>query len=301
VLDHVTPGMGAYDDEIFGPVLSVARVDSFEAAVEMINDSPYGNGTAVFTNDGVGTLEICKNVTSTVYNGMIFTFTVNGTKTVHVQAGDCSAPISVTAGTATVAEVLDPDFNLVSLTATGPDGENRILSGTNPIKVAVPSGGAGNETLVTATNAVKTSVLKICKISNYKVQMGPNPQPGDPYVSYNFYVKFSTMGESYTVTLTPQSTGPDGEVCGSLSTPLPVITDAARDRISVTVTEGPSPWGSSGITVEPDVITYDGNGWTTSVNEWTPTNPHDDGNYGLTAVLGHGVNIVTFTNDLVDP
>jgi malonate-semialdehyde dehydrogenase (acetylating)/methylmalonate-semialdehyde dehydrogenase len=52
VLDHVTPGMGAYDDEIFGPVLSVARVDSYEAAVEMINDSPYGNGTAVFTNDG---------------------------------------------------------------------------------------------------------------------------------------------------------------------------------------------------------------------------------------------------------
>jgi len=52
VLDHVAPGMGAYDDEIFGPVLSVARVDSYEAAVEMINDSPYGNGTAVFTNDG---------------------------------------------------------------------------------------------------------------------------------------------------------------------------------------------------------------------------------------------------------
>ncbi|HEY6502074.1 MAG TPA: aldehyde dehydrogenase family protein, partial [Streptosporangiaceae bacterium] len=52
VLDHVAPGMGAYDDEIFGPVLSVARVDSYEAAVEMINDSPYGTGTAVFTNDG---------------------------------------------------------------------------------------------------------------------------------------------------------------------------------------------------------------------------------------------------------
>jgi malonate-semialdehyde dehydrogenase (acetylating)/methylmalonate-semialdehyde dehydrogenase len=52
VLDHVSPGMSCYDDEIFGPVLSVARVDSYEAAVAMVNASPYGNGTAVFTNDG---------------------------------------------------------------------------------------------------------------------------------------------------------------------------------------------------------------------------------------------------------
>jgi malonate-semialdehyde dehydrogenase (acetylating)/methylmalonate-semialdehyde dehydrogenase len=52
VLDHVAPGNSAYDDEIFGPVLSVARADSYEEAVELINNSPYGNGTAVFTNDG---------------------------------------------------------------------------------------------------------------------------------------------------------------------------------------------------------------------------------------------------------
>src|SRR6201999_4242887 len=52
VLDHVAPGMGAYDDEIFGPVLNVARADSYEDAVDLVNSSPYGNGTAVFTNDG---------------------------------------------------------------------------------------------------------------------------------------------------------------------------------------------------------------------------------------------------------
>jgi malonate-semialdehyde dehydrogenase (acetylating)/methylmalonate-semialdehyde dehydrogenase len=52
VLDHVAPGNRAYDDEIFGPVLSVARVDSYSEAVELVNNSPYGNGTAVFTNDG---------------------------------------------------------------------------------------------------------------------------------------------------------------------------------------------------------------------------------------------------------
>jgi malonate-semialdehyde dehydrogenase (acetylating)/methylmalonate-semialdehyde dehydrogenase len=52
VLDHVTPQMGCYTDEIFGPVLSVLRAPSYEAAVDLVNSSPYGNGVAVFTNDG---------------------------------------------------------------------------------------------------------------------------------------------------------------------------------------------------------------------------------------------------------
>jgi malonate-semialdehyde dehydrogenase (acetylating) / methylmalonate-semialdehyde dehydrogenase len=52
VLDHVRPGMRCYADEIFGPVLSVVRADSYADALEVINSSPYGNGTAIFTNDG---------------------------------------------------------------------------------------------------------------------------------------------------------------------------------------------------------------------------------------------------------
>ena len=52
LFDHVTPGMSIYRDEIFGPVLSVVRVPSYEAGVQLINDHPYGNGTAIFTNDG---------------------------------------------------------------------------------------------------------------------------------------------------------------------------------------------------------------------------------------------------------
>jgi malonate-semialdehyde dehydrogenase (acetylating) / methylmalonate-semialdehyde dehydrogenase len=52
VLDHVTPQMSCYTDEIFGPVLSVLRAPSYEAAVELVNHSRYGNGTAIFTNDG---------------------------------------------------------------------------------------------------------------------------------------------------------------------------------------------------------------------------------------------------------
>ncbi len=52
LFDRVTPEMKIYRDEIFGPVLSTVRVDHYEDAIRLINDNPYGNGTAVFTNDG---------------------------------------------------------------------------------------------------------------------------------------------------------------------------------------------------------------------------------------------------------
>jgi malonate-semialdehyde dehydrogenase (acetylating)/methylmalonate-semialdehyde dehydrogenase len=52
LFDHVTPEMSIYQDEIFGPVLSVVRVDGFDEGMKLINANPYGNGTAIFTNDG---------------------------------------------------------------------------------------------------------------------------------------------------------------------------------------------------------------------------------------------------------
>ena len=52
VFDRVTPPMSVYTDEIFGPVLTVLRSPSYESAVDLVNANPYGNGVAVFTNDG---------------------------------------------------------------------------------------------------------------------------------------------------------------------------------------------------------------------------------------------------------
>ena len=52
LLDEVTPDMDAYKDEIFGPVLSVVRAKTYDEAVQMVNDNPYGNGVAIFTRDG---------------------------------------------------------------------------------------------------------------------------------------------------------------------------------------------------------------------------------------------------------
>ena len=67
LFDHVKPGMRIYNEEIFGPVLSIVRVDSYEEAVELVNAHEYGNGTAIFTRDG----NTARQYTETVQVGMI--------------------------------------------------------------------------------------------------------------------------------------------------------------------------------------------------------------------------------------
>ena len=52
LVDKVEPGSPLYTDEIFGPVLSVVRAESYDEAVQLVNDNAYGNGTAIFTRDG---------------------------------------------------------------------------------------------------------------------------------------------------------------------------------------------------------------------------------------------------------
>jgi malonate-semialdehyde dehydrogenase (acetylating)/methylmalonate-semialdehyde dehydrogenase len=52
LIDHVRPGMQCYEDEIFGPVLTVVRISSYDEGLRLINENRYGNGTAIFTRDG---------------------------------------------------------------------------------------------------------------------------------------------------------------------------------------------------------------------------------------------------------
>ncbi len=52
LIDNAKPGMACYDDEIFGPVLTVTRIAGYQEGLQLINDNPYGNGTAIFTRDG---------------------------------------------------------------------------------------------------------------------------------------------------------------------------------------------------------------------------------------------------------
>ncbi|MEC4590233.1 MULTISPECIES: CoA-acylating methylmalonate-semialdehyde dehydrogenase [Nitrospirillum] len=62
LFDHVTPDMSIYREEIFGPVLSVVRADSYDQAAQLINDHPYGNGTAIFTRDGDAAREFAHRI-----------------------------------------------------------------------------------------------------------------------------------------------------------------------------------------------------------------------------------------------
>jgi len=62
LFDHVQRGMRIYDEEIFGPVLSVVRVDSRDEAVRLINEHDFGNGAAIFTRDGDSARRFCEEV-----------------------------------------------------------------------------------------------------------------------------------------------------------------------------------------------------------------------------------------------
>ena len=67
LFDHVRPEMKIYREEIFGPVLGLVRVSSFEKALEMVNQHEYGNGTSIFTRDG----DTARDFTHRVQAGMV--------------------------------------------------------------------------------------------------------------------------------------------------------------------------------------------------------------------------------------
>ncbi|MFT4937735.1 MAG: malonate-semialdehyde dehydrogenase (acetylating)/methylmalonate-semialdehyde dehydrogenase [Paraglaciecola sp.] len=62
LFDHVKPGMRIYNEEIFGPVLCVVRVDSYDDAVKLINSHEYGNGTSIFTTNGDSARQFCEQI-----------------------------------------------------------------------------------------------------------------------------------------------------------------------------------------------------------------------------------------------
>ena len=62
LLDHVTPAMRVYREEIFGPVLSCVRVPDFATAVRLVNDHEYGNGVACYTRDGNVAREFARRI-----------------------------------------------------------------------------------------------------------------------------------------------------------------------------------------------------------------------------------------------
>jgi hypothetical protein len=244
--------------------------------------TPGNNITSVtFTNQAEGTIEICKVAADPQTQGKPFDFTVNGGTPFIVNAGQCSPAIAVPAGTATVDELSSTNFHLVSVTAIGPDGSNRLISGTNPITVSVPFGGVGNETLVTYTNAVNTGEFKICKTTTATADGSGVLLAGDTFdYTYSYTVDGNTTTGTTSLTI-PLNAQSGVIVCSGLYGPIPV-EQSNGNAVSVTVTEAAYP----GVHVLS--ITYAGSGALTASST--------TGQYG-TFTLGEGVNTLTFDNE----
>ena len=67
LFDNVTKDMRIYNEEIFGPVLSVVRVSTYEEALELVNNHKYGNGSSIYTSDG----EVSRHFTTNCNIGMV--------------------------------------------------------------------------------------------------------------------------------------------------------------------------------------------------------------------------------------
>jgi hypothetical protein len=176
-------------DNVVNTAVSVSPASNDSGSFVPTANLTIGTGitTANFTNMAFGTIEVCKAAADPSTATQSFQFSVNGGAPIAVHAGQCSLPIAEPAGTATVSEAGKANFHLVSVTATGPTGDNRLVSGTNPVTASTPFGGVENETVVTFTNAVNTGQFKICKQS---------PEPTLQGVTFSFIDSYTVNGHT---------------------------------------------------------------------------------------------------------
>jgi hypothetical protein len=215
-------------DNVVNTAVSVSPASNDAGSFAPTANLTIGSGitTATFTNMAFGTIEVCKVAADASTATQTFQFSVNGGAPISVHAGQCSLPIAVPAGTATVSEAGKTNFHLVSVTATGPTGDNRWISGNSPVVASTPFGGVENETVVTFTNAVNTGQFKICKASPELTLQG---------VTFNFTFSYTVNGTTTngTAALTPGT-------CSSLSGSIPVV-DPNGLPIPIYVAEAATP------------------------------------------------------------
>jgi hypothetical protein len=297
------PGQTACSPDYTGlPIGSVATVTEQSqpnvriAGVQVIPPSADGGSTsttakvivgpainsATFTNQAQGWVEVCKNAGDASAAGQIFNFSVNGGAPIPVMTGQCSQPIQVDAGTATVQEILtNPNYqitNITTVSVTDPTG-SRLLSGqNNPATVTVPFGGVANETIVTFTNSTVQGAFKICT-----AQTSPDANLAGDMFTYMYSYTVNGVTTTGSVTLTVPLNGSN---CSGIIATLPVI-NANGTPVQVSVTAEPP--ALTGVALFG--FLYQGAG--SVIN--TPTLP---ATFPVTVTidLGAGMNVDTFTN-----
>ncbi len=230
-----------------------------------------------------GWLEVCKVAGDASVEGHSFNFSVNGGTPFPVMAGNCSSPIEVPTGTATVDEMQsNPDFYLQSVstvTSTDPTGA-RLLSGPtqDPATVSVPGGGVANETVVTFTNATIQATFKICT-----AQTSPGADLAGVPMTYTYTYTLNGTPTSGSVTLdTPQV----GSACALPIGPFAAVNaDGSPVTVSVTATVPPVN------DVDLSGFLYQGAGSITAEPVFPSGFPA-----AVTVALGPGANVMTFTD-----
>jgi hypothetical protein len=254
----------AADSELTGVVVAPSSADNGSSAGVAKLKVQSGTTTATFTNQALGTIEVCKDAADDSTASQSFQFTINGGSPFWVRSGDCSLAYRVPAGTATVSELVPSNFELQSVSANN----GHLLSGPtdNPARVSVVAGGVATETVVTFTDRVKTGQFKICKES---------PEATLQNTSFSFTYSYTVNGS--TVTGNP-SVKPGG--CSGLSLPIPVV-DANGQPVTVNVTEAPTA------TVRVGSIVLSGAGSLVTKNEGAGT---------ASFTTGIGNTAITYTN-----
>lgn len=220
--------------------------------------------SAIFTNQAMGYLEICKNMTDSRYNGTPFNFSVSGPVSFNttVKAGTCSLATQVPTGNYQITEAASANFHLTDVSVNGTS-----MGTANPVTVTVNYGGVGNETNVVFTNAVNTAQFKICKTTNY-----PSLVTGNFPFAYGYTVNGTPYSDALSVTV---------GTCSGLIGPIPVINgDGSPVVVSIGETER--------VGLQISNISYGGNGQLLTADPTTGTSSFS---------LGAGINSITYTND----
>jgi hypothetical protein len=248
---------------VVGVSVAPAGQDAGSAAPTAKLTVGSGITTSTFTNQASGTLEVCKAAADASTKTQTFEFSVNGGAPIFVHAGECSKPLSVPVGTATIEEATSVNFHLVSVSANL--GRLVTTPGDNPATVFTPFGGVANETVVTFTNAVDTGQFKICKVSTEPTLQG---------VTFHFTYSYTAYGTTVTGTaaMTPGS-------CSGISVTVPLV-DSTGLPVAIKVTE------KATATVAVSKIAID-NGTIVTQNLTAGT---------ATFNVNKGITIVTYTN-----
>ncbi len=230
-----------------------------------------------------GWIEVCKVAGDPSVDGHSFSFSVNGAAAFSVMAGNCSNPIEVPTGTATVDEIQsNPDFYLKSVstvTATDPTGARLLSAPTqDPAMVSVPGGGVANETVVTFTNDTAQATFKICT-----AQTSPGANLVGVPMTYAYTYTVNGTATTGSVTL---DTPLVSSVCSLPIGPFNVVNDDGSS-VAVSVTAEVPPVTA----VDLADFLYQGDGSITSEPAFPSSFPAT-----VSIAVGPGANVMTFTD-----